>query len=96
MRVGGEGEAVRRETQAPPQTPTPPLTLPAAAATGLWLQRREEQGYPLGVVAPPAAPAAPELAPGAGPGAGAAPFVLEIGSEELPPDDVDSAVQQLQ
>lgn len=66
----------------------------AREVTGLWLQRREELGHPLGVIAPPAPPQA------------AAParqsdlvtprtLVVEVGTEELPPDDVDSALEQL-
>ncbi|KIZ07293.1 glycyl-tRNA synthetase alpha chain [Monoraphidium neglectum] len=66
----------------------------AREVTALWLERREEQGYPLGQVAPPEA-----LTPGkpAPPPSGAPPraFVLEIGSEELPPDDVLSGIAQL-
>lgn len=61
--------------------------------SGLWLERREEQGYPLGLVS--AAPAPRSLPPA--PPASAEPraFVLEVGSEELPPDDVVSGMAQL-
>lgn len=130
----------------------------AREVTGLWLTRREEQGYPLGVVPaladPPAAKPAAERSAEAGeqlatrragkaqrcrargtlggavPQARAllwpagmpsrtaatatrvpatepvapsfrsarvfaAPFVLEVGSEELPPEDVVAALEQL-
>lgn len=64
----------------------------ARQVTTLWLERREELGHPLGTI-----PALPEAQGGVPQGAvtGAAPFVLEIGSEELPPDDVTSVVNQL-
>lgn len=65
----------------------------AREVTSLWLTRREEQGYPLGLVAPPQPPA---LTPSGATPTEPATFVLELGSEELPPDDVDSAVAQLQ
>ncbi|EFN58140.1 hypothetical protein CHLNCDRAFT_141905 [Chlorella variabilis] len=64
----------------------------AREVTGLWLARREEQGYPLGVVPPPEEPPAQAAAPAVDV---PATFVLEVGSEELPPDDVVSALQQL-
>lgn len=65
----------------------------AREVTALWLERREEQGYPLGLVPAPEAPrpGAPRAATSAGP----RDFVLEIGSEELPPDDVLSGMAQL-
>lgn len=65
----------------------------AREVTGLWLARREEQGYPMGVVPPLADP--PAATPAAERSAEAAPFVLEIGSEELPPEDVVAALEQL-
>jgi len=65
------------------------------------MARREELGHPLGTImssveedaSPTAAASSPAVA-------GAAPtsaelFVLEIGSEELPPDDVLSGMDQL-
>ncbi|PRW56476.1 Glycine-tRNA ligase chloroplastic mitochondrial [Chlorella sorokiniana] len=64
----------------------------AREVTGLWLARREEQGYPLGVVPPLADP--PAKKPAAEVDVPAT-FVLEIGSEELPPDDVVAALEQL-
>ncbi|PSC72381.1 Glycine-tRNA ligase chloroplastic mitochondrial [Micractinium conductrix] len=65
----------------------------AREITGLWLARREEQGYPLGLVQPAVEPPAAAVA---GPhSAEPASFVLEIGSEELPPDDVVAAMEQL-
>jgi hypothetical protein len=61
---------------------------------GLYMERREELGYPLGTVAAmPEAPPPPSNA-GSLPG-GAADFVLEVGCEELPPSDVTAAMQQL-
>jgi len=78
----------------------------AREVTALWAERREELGHPLGVVPPPPAPVVPRVAAPAPPAAGAgtdaaeaaaAPrdFVLEIGSEELPPADVESGIAQL-
>ena len=62
--------------------------------TGLWLARRKELDFPLGSV--------PELATQSSVKTGAVPisdlardFLLEIGSEELPPQDVESAMTQL-
>ncbi|KAF8057144.1 EDD1 [Scenedesmus sp. PABB004] len=67
----------------------------AREVTALWMARREELGHPLGVVPGPA-PAGKAPAGGAVAGPpGAAPFVLEIGSEELPPDDVQAGMAQL-
>lgn len=67
----------------------------AREVTALWLARREEQQYPLGLVSPPEqlppAPSAPLVVGSAEP----AMFVLEIGSEELPPEDVVAAMEQL-
>jgi len=55
----------------------------------LWAARREELGHPLGLVEPlPAAPAADPVAvdrPGT--------LLFEIGTEELPPAEVDRTVQ---
>lgn len=60
---------------------------------GLWLKRREELGNPLGVVQPvPARP--PGSVTDALPDQ-AADFVLEIGCEELPPQEATAAVTQL-
>jgi glycyl-tRNA synthetase len=59
----------------------------------LWVERREELGYPLGVHQYPPAPAA-LVNPGPFP-SGPAPLLFEIGTEELPPADVESAVAQL-
>eukprot|EP00887_Chlorella_sp_A99_P006103 scaffold22.g6103.t1 len=67
----------------------------AREVTALWLARREEQGYPLGLVPPPLPPAPAPPAAGAGAGAAPATLVLEIGSEELPPEDVAAAMEQL-
>ncbi|KAK9809022.1 hypothetical protein WJX72_008075 [[Myrmecia] bisecta] len=68
----------------------------ARKVTGLWLERRTELGHPLGII--------PALAEPADAGAsrsaqastsGRADFVVEVGCEELPPADLESAVQQL-
>jgi glycyl-tRNA synthetase len=59
----------------------------------LWLERREEQGYPLGLV--PAADTPKPAAPKSPAADGARTFVFEIGSEELPPDDVLLGMAQL-
>ncbi len=58
----------------------------------LWSERRQELGYPLGVHTDPPPPKA--IADGAFP-TEAAPLLFEIGTEELPPADVDSAIVQL-
>ncbi|EFJ48902.1 hypothetical protein VOLCADRAFT_59982 [Volvox carteri f. nagariensis] len=64
----------------------------AREITGLWVSRREELGHPLGLIPPPASPVSSRPV-----GAPLEPrsFVLEIGTEELPPDDVVSALNQL-
>lgn len=67
---------------------------------GLWANKREELGHPLGVIAPPLAeaPEADTTQPEAstsGRTGGSDNFVLELGVEELPPLDVVAAVQQL-
>ena len=66
----------------------------AREITALWMARREEQDYPLGSVAAPLPPQLAALAAHDLPTEPAT-FVLELGSEELPPDDVDSALEQL-
>ncbi|GIL97072.1 hypothetical protein Vretimale_2680 [Volvox reticuliferus] len=65
----------------------------AREITGLWVSRREELEHPLGTIPAPASPV---------PGRPAVPssldpraFVLEVGTEELPPDDVVAAANQL-
>lgn len=60
------------------------------------MARREELGHPLGTVAPAAAPQPPALAVPPASETSARDFVLEIGSEELPPEDVVSGMEQLQ
>lgn len=62
------------------------------------MARREELGHPLGIIPPPADPEPVTIQPEASTSGRTdehANFVLEIGSEELPPDDVMAAVQQL-
>jgi glycyl-tRNA synthetase len=65
----------------------------ALGLAGLWLERRAELGFPLGE-AVPQEPAVPGH-PAAPPDTAAADFVMEIGTEELPPADADAAVSQL-
>ncbi|KAK9839286.1 hypothetical protein WJX81_005719 [Elliptochloris bilobata] len=60
----------------------------------LWLERREELGYPLGQAPALAAPPMPRLSAGE-PAPAAADLVVEVGCEELPPADADAAVAQL-
>ncbi|WIA13728.1 hypothetical protein OEZ85_007280 [Tetradesmus obliquus] len=75
----------------------------AREVTGLWMARREELGHPLGTVssstdedAAPAAAAAGKAAAAAAAGPSSPElFVLEVGSEELPPDDVLAGMAQL-
>ena len=64
----------------------------AHEVAGLWLDRREELNFPLGVVGEPVDPELDELGGLTGdPDA----FVLEIGCEELPVDDVRAGIEQL-
>src|SRR5262249_18290325 len=51
----------------------------------LWAERRKEEGYPLGVVAP--LPTS-EVAPATGAPTGPATLAFEIGVEEMPPHEV--------
>jgi glycyl-tRNA synthetase len=61
----------------------------------LWVQRREELGFPLGVHADPPAPQTADAALGEFPTEPAT-LLFEIGTEELPPADVESAIVQVQ
>ena len=58
------------------------------------MERRAELEHPLGLVSPPL-PQPPAAIDTAHLPAGPADFVLEVGTEELPPDDVVSACEQL-
>lgn len=58
------------------------------------MERRAELEHPLGLVSPPLTQPPPAIDAARLP-AGAADFVLEVGMEELPPDDVVSACEQL-
>lgn len=65
----------------------------SGCGTDLWLKRRAELGHPLGV-----AESAPHVAAGRVNAEGssvAADLVVEIGCEELPPADIQTACQQL-
>ena len=59
----------------------------------LWVERREELGFPLGVWEPTKADPPPEATKP--PPAEASDFILEVGTEELPAADVSSGAQQL-
>ena len=61
----------------------------------LWLERREELGFPLGLADAPAVPPPPRLGVEAAADAAAADLVVEIGCEELPPADARAAEAQL-
>eukprot|EP00850_Spirogloea_muscicola_P000643 SM000002S05723 [mRNA] locus=s2:1859761:1867448:+ [translate_table: standard] len=62
----------------------------------LWVDTRERQGFPLGIVEEPKpAPQGPAPRGLSMEAQGPRLFVLELGSEELPPQDVTSAVAQL-
>ena len=58
------------------------------------MERRAELEHPLGLVPPPTLLPPPAIETALLPAA-PADFVLEIGTEELPPDDVVSACEQL-
>ena len=58
------------------------------------MERRAELEHPLGLVSPPAQLPPPDIDTSRLPAA-PADFVLEIGTEELPPDDVVSACEHL-
>ncbi|GBG74740.1 hypothetical protein CBR_g19146 [Chara braunii] len=70
----------------------------ARQCAGLWLETRQESSFPLGIADEPAPS---DLSKGVVDSTEEATqtqkrmFVLEIGSEELPPQDVTSAVEQL-
>ncbi|HBY95954.1 MAG TPA: glycine--tRNA ligase subunit alpha/beta [Chloroflexi bacterium] len=59
----------------------------------LWLEKRSEMAFPLGTSTAPERLALPPGPPW--PTVGTSDFVLEIGSEELPADDVTLAVEEL-
>lgn len=70
----------------------------SACRAGLWIARREELGHPLGTITPTSLSTSSddEAAAAAGQALSSPElFVLEVGSEELPPDDVLSGMEQL-
>uniref|UniRef100_A0A1D1ZWJ6 glycine--tRNA ligase n=1 Tax=Auxenochlorella protothecoides TaxID=3075 RepID=A0A1D1ZWJ6_AUXPR len=70
----------------------------ARQTTELWSERREEQGHPLGnALLDCKASTVVDLGqpPAHSPPTGPAPFLLEIGCEELPPADLQHALTQL-
>ena len=62
----------------------------------MWVARREEQGFPMGIchTSPPGSLSLPALSPER-PTRDVDDFVLELGCEELPAADLDSSIQQL-
>ncbi len=58
------------------------------------MERRAELEHPLGLVSPPLPQPPPAIDTASLP-TDAADFMLEVGTEELPPDDVVSACEQL-
>lgn len=78
------------------------MTLLACAVCchpGLWIARREELGHPLGTINPTSLSTSSDdeaAAKGTGQALSSPElFVLEVGSEELPPDDVLAGMEQL-
>ena len=70
----------------------------AAHPAGLWIARREELGHPLGTITPSSLSSSSDddsAAAAASTSGSPELFVLEVGSEELPPDDVLSGMEQL-
>ncbi len=61
----------------------------------MWLERRAEQEFPLGITQPLPEPERASLGAQASTSSPSSTFVLEVGTEELPPDDVQAAIQQL-
>ncbi len=61
----------------------------------MWLEKRAELGHPLGAATPkqPKLPGSAE--PSGSSDAGPADLLVEIGCEELPPVDIQSATSQL-
>lgn len=71
-----------------------PLRSLARECSTLWVETRASLGHPLGVAAPSPEPQ-PEASTSAAATAEPRMLVLEIGSEELPPQDVVAAIQQV-
>ncbi len=67
----------------------------ARRVTDLYLEEREEAGFPWRSRWPVALPEVPSVEPGKAPSE-PAPFLLEIGTEELPAKDLASALSQLE
>ncbi len=66
------------------------------AVSEAYLQQRQAAAFPWLAPEAPVAPAASAPVRGVSPPTKPAPFVLEIGTEELPAGDLDSALEQLQ
>ena len=66
----------------------------AREVTALWVARREEQEFPLGLVEAVSEVKSAMAVASDAPTAGER-FVLEVGTEELPPEDLDGALEQL-
>lgn len=66
----------------------------AREVTALWVARREEQEFPLGLVDVASGVTAEAVVASNAPTASER-FVLEVGTEELPPEDLDGALQQM-
>lgn len=68
----------------------------AREVTALWVARREEQEFPLGVCSTVPEPDHSEASKVSPPSLSEpSTFVLEVGCEEMPPEDLDSALEQL-
>ena len=66
----------------------------AREVTALWVARREEQEFPLGLVDIPSSEKVTASVAKDAPTSSER-FVLEVGTEELPPEDLDGAIEQM-
>ena len=67
----------------------------AREVTALWVARREEQEFPLGLVEAVGGASGAKAAAAADAPTASERFVLEVGTEELPPEDLDGALEQM-